>query len=227
MRFSNIVRAGVFAALLSAGSMNAFANIIGANECVGGLCPGTLDIFSNLPGTLLNSTSVRFTALDAQNVARYSGVLRSAVYQNSSNFLDFYYQFSSSDASADSVGRLTMTNFGGFITNVGYRSDNWDGIGQFLAGTQDPLNADRSANGGTIGFGFGPLAGKIDKGETSATLVIQTNATAYTAGSVTTQNGAVYTTASFAPTVAAVPEPGTYVMIGAGLIGLAAFRRRS
>jgi len=227
MRVSNMVRAGVFAALLSIGPTSAFGNTIDASGCVGGLCAGTLDVFSNLPGTQLDWTSVQFTAYDAQGAALYNGVLRTAVYKNASNFLDFYYQFANSGSSLDSVGRLTMTNFGSFITDVGYRSDNWDGAGQFETGTQNALSADRSGSGGTIGFGFGSSLARIDPGEISATLVVRTNATAYTAGSVTTQNGAVYTTASFAPTTAAVPEPGTYVLISAGLIGLAAFRRRS
>lgn len=225
MHVSTWIRAGVVAGLLSLGSMTAFADVIGLNGCVGGLCSGTLDIFNNAPGTLLNSTSIRFDAADAQNVIRYSGVLRTAVYQNAGNTLDFYYQFSNSGGSADSVGRLTMTNFAGFTTDVGYRSDNWDGSGQFLAGTQDALSADRSADGGVIAFGFGPGSAKVNPGDISATLVVRTNAYAYTAGSVTTQNGAVFTTASFAPTTG-VPEPGTYVMIGAGLIALAALRRR-
>jgi hypothetical protein len=225
MRISNMIRAGLVAGLLSAGSMTVFADVIGLNGCVGGYCPGALDIFNNLPGTLLDSTSVTFTALDAQNVARYNGTLRTAVYRNASNTLDFYYQFSNNVTSADSVGRLTMTNFSGFTTDVGYRSDNWDGGGQFVAATQAALSADRSSNGGVIGFGFGAGYAKIDPGDISATLVVRTNAYAYTAGSVTTQNGAVYTTASFAPS-SGVPEPGTYVTIGAGLIALAALRRR-
>lgn len=227
MRTLNLVRTLTVAGLLSFGSMSAFGDVLLNNGCVGGLCSGTLDVFSNLPGTLQNSTSVRFTALDAQNVARYAGVLRTAVYQNDGGTLDFYYQFASATGSNyDSVGRLTMTNFAGFTTDVGYRMDNWDNGGAFVAATQSALSADRSSTGGTIGFGFGAGSSKIDPGEISATLVIRTNATAYTTGSVTTQNGAVYTTASFAPTTSAVPEPGTYVMMGAGLIALATLRRR-
>lgn len=226
MRFSNILRTVSLAGLLTLGSTAAFADVIGPNGCVGGLCTGTLDIFSNLPGTLLDSNSVRFTAYDALNVAKYSGVIRTAVYRNAQDTLDFYYQFSNSFGSLDSVGRLTMTNFTGFVTDVGYRMDNFDGAGLFLSATQAALSADRSVSGGTVGFGFGVGGAQINPGETSATLVIRTNAYNYTAGSVTTQNGAVYTASAFSPTGPAVPEPGTWLLMGLGVAGVAALRRR-
>ncbi len=226
MRISNILRAVSLAGLLSLGSTAGFADVIGANGCVGGLCAGTLDVFSNLPGSLLDSNSVTFTAYDAQNVAKYSGVIRTAVYRNAMNTLDFYYQFSNRSWSPDSVGRLTMTNFAGFTTDVGYRMDNFDGAGIFTSASQAALSADRSSTGGTVGFGFGVGSGQINPGETSGTLVIRTNAVNYTLGSVTTQNGAVYTASAFAPTGSNIPEPGTYLMMGFGLIGMAALRRR-
>ena len=224
MRIPKILRSVSFAALLVAGSVAAFGNVITANQCVGGVCPGTLDIFNNTPGTLLASTSSSFTALDNTGVAKYNGTVRAAVYRNLSNTLDFYYQFTNNSSSVDSVGRLTMTNFTGFTTDVGYRMGNWDG--NFLAANQAALSADRSSTGGTVGFGFGALSSQINPGETSASLVIRTNAINYTSGSVTTQNGAVWTAAAYAPTTG-VPEPGTFVLLGAGLIGLAAFRRRA
>ena len=226
MRIPQILRSVAFTALFVAGSLAAFGNVITANQCVGGVCPGTLDIFSNTPGTLLASTSSSFTALDNTGVAKYNGTVRSAVYRSLGNTLDFYYQFTNNSSSADSVGRLTMTNFTGFTTDVGYRMDNWDGSGIFLTANQAALSADRSSNGGTVGFGFGALSSQINPGETSASLVIRTNAINYTAGSVTTQNGAVWTAAAYAPTTG-VPEPGTFVLLGAGLVALAAFRRRA
>lgn len=127
MGLSNYLRTLWLAGLLGVGSIAGFGSPLPANECVGGLCGGTLEVFSNLPGKLLASTSAAFTALDAQNVALYSGVLRSA------------------------------------------------------------------------GFGFGSGASLFDPVETSATLVVRTNAMVHTAGSLTTQNGAVFTTPSLAP----------------------------
>jgi hypothetical protein len=191
---------------------------------VGGLCGGNLDLFNNAPGVLVVSKSEQFTAYDGTQTARYSGVLRSAVYRNGSNFLDFYYQFTNSQSSADSVGRLTMTNFSGFTTDVGSRMDNFDGSGMFRAGTQAVLGADRNGTG-TVGFQFGTGQGAVGPGEHSATLVIRTNAVNYTLGSVTTQNGAVYTMAAYAPG-AQIPEPPSPALLGVSLVVLAVIGRR-
>lgn len=227
MFFSRLVQLIPMAGLLALGSLTVSADMISAGQCVGGLCTGTLDIFSNTPGTLLDSNSTSFTAYDNRGDALYSGTLRAAVYRNASNTLDFYFQFVNNWYSEDSVGRLTMTNFAGFTTDVGYRSDNWDGGGIFRAGTQGPVGADRSASGGTVGFTFGSGWGQINPGETSSTMVIRTNAVNYTLGSVTTQNGAVYTASAFSPDGGAgVPEPSTYAMIGAGLAAVGMLRRR-
>ena len=70
-----------------------------------------------------------------------------------------------------------------------------------------PNNVDRSANGNVIGFNF--LGSSVTAGQDTATLVIETNATAYTTGTVSIQDGTSGFAAGFAPN--SVPEPGFVV----------------
>jgi hypothetical protein len=205
-------------------SISAQGNVIRLNQCVGGFCGGSLDLFNNAPGVLVASVSQQLTASDGTQTASGGGQLRSAVYRNAANLLDFYYQFSSSPWSSDSLGRLTITDFSGFMTDVGQRMDDIDGAGMFLRGTQAVVGADRDGTG-TIGFQFGAGQGGVGAGEHSATLVVRTNAVNYSLGSLTAQNGAVFTMAAYAPG-AQIPEPPSAALLGLSLMALAVIGRR-
>jgi hypothetical protein len=207
------------------------ANVLLPGECAGLSCTGTsvsstLETFTiGTPGTFLTGVTT--------SVSQYgiSGIFRTAVYRNSGNGLDFYYQFQNTSATSE-INRITTVNFGMFSTNVGFVTTDIDGTGgagsggtavNFVAGSQAPVAADRSsAPGTTIGFDFRGGTDTIANGEVSRIFVIRTNATGWSTGSTFMINGGVASVASFQP----IPEPSTYALMGAGLLALGLVRRK-
>ena len=195
-------------------------------------CPAPLDVFDlTNPGQFVVGQSSSVTGVNAQGTILYTGSLRSAVYRNlSTGTLDFFYQYKNDSTSPDPISRLTMTNFAGFTTDIGYSNQNFDGGGNaqvnFRVGDQSPLFGERSS-ASTVGFSFGTGSSKIQAGEDSSTLVIRTNATNYLIGSTSVINGATTNLATYAPSNGSqVPEPGTYALLGAGLFALGLIRRQ-
>ena len=197
----------------------ASASALLPGNCVGaGVagCPGSLTIFND---------SETLVASQATNVstARYSGTVLSAVYMNAMGTLDFLYQYVNGRSSLDSIERVTPNSFGGWTTDVGYRTG---ALGAFGAGTVMPLNVDRTSDGAVVGFnfsGFDP-ATRIAPGQRSDILEIRTTATNYAPGLVGVLDGAGSTGAGYQPS--SVPEPSSLALFGAGLIGLSALRRK-
>jgi hypothetical protein len=151
-----------------------------------------------------------------------SGTLTSAVYRNSTGTLDFYYQVMNSPNSATAIARETDTSFQGFQIYTGYRTD---AVGPFVVGTVAPVTADSNLSVTVVGFSFSPPDNsKIASGLTSDILVISTNATAFVAGNASIIDGGTQTVAAFQP--AGVPEPGTLLLMGAGLLALGCFSRK-
>lgn len=174
--------------------------------------PGSLTLFADALGT-------RLALVDTPvSTPTYNGTLASAAYLNPGGTLDFLFQFVNSPTSRDGIERLAMTNFTGFTTDVGYRTD--------FAGAQPPLFATRNSSGSVVGFEFsstnqpGPYL--ISPGEASRAVVIRTNATQFFAGNTAIIDGFAANAPSFAP--AEVPEPAS--IAGIATLSLSAIMRR-
>src|SRR5687767_13315292 len=165
------------------------------------------------------------TVIDSQTVAvnggSFTGLLTSRVISgDTSNTLGGYtftYQFTNtdSDSSATSVHRITVSEYDTFATDTSYQIP--------LSGVA-PTAIDRAGSGDVIGFsflGFGP--GPINPGQSSALLVVQTNALQYANSLASVIDGTSDNVAAFAPT--AVPEPSALCVLALGA-GAALVRRR-
>ena len=169
-----------------------------------GDCTGTA-----VASTLLASHSAPFTS----STGSYSGTLISAVYrETASATLDFYYQVVLNTTSTNcggvgqpvcnSIARETNINFKNTFSWTTWAATRGDAVGPFSAGTIFPITADRNAAGNIVGFSFSPPDGaKIQPGQTSAILIISTNATGanYSLGKSSVIDGGVTTVQTFQP----------------------------
>lgn len=229
MKINNNLLVACFAAAL-AGPLS--AGTISTGQCAGAVpCTAVLDNWSSISnlGTFLDGVTRSVSGVNFENQTVFTGILRAAVYRNSlNNQLDFYYQYSNNSGSLDSISSIQMEQFGAFTTNVGFTSQDIDGTlgvpGKVDFTQTAPIVAPTQAsrpNTNTVVFDFSSM---IAPGSTSRILVIRTNATNFTTGTTTIINGASASYATFAPT--AIPEPGTYALLGAGLIALGLIRRQ-
>lgn len=147
----------------------------------------------------------------------YTGTLTSFVISgdvtNPYGGLTFVYQLHNNVGSANSLARLTVNGYAGWLTDASWQPG--PGV--------DPLFIDRQANGDSLGFSFSSALGHslVLPGGDSTWLVIQTNAPAYRESIANVIDGAVTQVGTWAPTI---PTPGSAVLAAAGL--LTATRRR-
>jgi hypothetical protein len=161
-----------------------------------------------------------------------SGSLVSSVYSGDStnpygaDKLTFTYQISNTDSDATPTGisRLSLASFNSFSTDVSF---------QFTTGIA-PAFAQRgiAPAGEEVSFDFmnAPIGtGQIAPGQSSALLVIQTNATAYNNSIAGVGEAQATTVGTLAPisVQTAVPEPASIGILTLGGLLLARRRRRA
>jgi hypothetical protein len=182
------------------------------------LLPGVTNIAAAEPEPL-GGTTVAGPLVTPLVGAAFTATITSTVISgdaaNPYGGLTFIYVVHNNDTSADAIGRTTLTGFTGFATDASYST---------LSSGTAPSTQDRSINGNVVGFSFvGPPTGTavLAPGATSMTLVVQTDARAWTTSIGNVIDGSIASGAIYGPMV---PEPATMLLL-AGSLGFF-WRRR-
>ncbi|MFN2582265.1 MAG: hypothetical protein ABR498_05940, partial [Candidatus Dormibacteria bacterium] len=175
-----------------------------------------------------NGGTVTLTARYTENVYRDPNSVYSA--QCGTSCLTWIVQVTNCDASTtpsctppsnDAIDRITIANFSGFQTDIGYNTNGvpaGQDTGLSNSGTQSPVTVSRGGsspqgNGSVLRWTFSGTDASgngvnkdIQPGQTTVLLEVETNATQYTGGSLTVQDGASVSGEAVSP---AVPEAWT------------------
>jgi len=148
----------------------------------------------------------------------FSGTVTQEIWQESPaanplGGLTFTYRLVTNTGTGfTALSRVNGFNFGGFTADATFMLAN--------ALDQAPTNFTRNTAGSIVGFEFeSPVS--FDPGESSALIVVRTNAPGYTTGLINIIDGGSATVMGYAP----VPEPGTAALLGVAA-GALLLRRR-
>jgi len=142
-----------------------------------------------------------------------TGTYTAQVFRNGNGGLDFVYDFS---VTTGGVFAVSMSNFTGFTTDV------------FITGTGNaPLFSSRPVESAvTFTFQSGAGDNSVGAGQSSATLIISTDAHQFGIGAFGLLGAGTATVQAFGPTGEPIPEPSSMLLFGTGLSALAGTLRR-
>jgi hypothetical protein len=228
MRKLLFVTSGIVGLVLAMLPTQTFATtLLPPGNCIGTCAAslGTIDFLTFSGPVLATAGPVSFTGTNALGQTKFTGKVQEEVIQDVGGLLDFVYQFE--DLTIDAITSMAVTDYTGFVTNVGTNTSNL-----FLppGGTDVPADISRSSSGDTITFDFAPnTPSGVGNGVETLELVVKTNATSFGPGSINFIGGGIASVAGLAPTVVTpTPEPSSAALLASGLLAgaLIGFRRR-
>jgi hypothetical protein len=222
-RFSNLMLA-IALAFIALVPM-AHATLLTPGQCVGtgGGCPGTIQNFNNAsPGTVIASTGVEaFTIGNGKKTFEEGNFEEQVIQAAGTGYLSFYYQIQLTGPKGGAIDTLEASDFTGWTTDVGVNTPYAVFAGN--KGTVQPISINVTPDGSAVNFEFGNTFTVSSGAKTSVTLVVNTNAFSYQAGSSSLIDTGVTSVNSFAPG----PEPGSMALFGSVLaIGAILARRK-
>ena len=193
--------------------------------------PDTLTISSS--STLQSSkTNTISSCITPTPPACFTATYREDVYRDPSptpvcptgGCLTWLVQVTSGSNSTDPIARVTISNFKGFKTDMGTTSGGTPSGSGFSSGTVAPNNVNRDGSGSVLAWEFTNT--EIVAGQRSVVLEVETNASFVVPGTISFQDATTAQDPALGPTVPDAVWVPALGMLGGGLVGGFAFRRR-
>lgn len=177
--------------------------------------------------TVSNSATLVASQTGMLSSARIQGTYTEKVYRNPdnsrcANCLTWVLEINNSRTSQDGINTVTVSDFAGFQTDVGY-TNSAPGM-TAPSGGITPGSVSRSFNGSIVRWSF--TGNEIAPGKSSVLLAIDTNSSRFKSGTVTVQDGSTDTEPGFAPQVPETPFVAGFGLLGGVAAGWYALRRR-
>jgi hypothetical protein len=229
-----LVRIGAIAAFaLSGWAAAAVTNAVPAKACP--IAPAT---FTCAPDLLTVSPSATFypgaqkSGTIVPNPATFTADYTENVYRDPTNnlcnspgnCLTWVVQVTNHTATQDTLTRVTVSNFSGFITDLGYIQPPGTAPGMSNPSTGIvPSNVERSNNGSVLRWDFNTT--EIGNGQTTVLLAVLTNATQVVPGTISVQDGTAVSDPAFAPALPEIPWVPALGLFGGAIAGGVLMRR--
>ena len=177
--------------------------------------PGvSLTSIASMPSGVLVATThtVNFAFGTPTKPAKNMGTVTENVYRDPSGFLFFVFQVHVTGGLNGDIERLSS---GDWVNSISINAEQYT-----PSGDKNAVGVDRNG-GGTVGITWTPI---LTNGQTSSFVVLYTDAKSFIPGTIgLIDSGSSPSIPGF---VASAPEPATLSLLGFGLIGLGALRKK-